>query len=508
VSLDSALSIASGGLANINLQFGVISQNVANAATPGYAREIATQQNVTADGVGMGVRSGPATRNVDDVLQGDLLHGNAAVAGLQTQQTALQAIDTAQGTPGQGNDLPSLLGGLQDAFSKLAADPSNETQQAGVVSAAGTLANAINQISGVYTEQRQGAQDGIATDLDTLNSTLATVGQLSDQIIALKAAGQSTADLENQRDAALQSASSLTDLRVLNQPNGDVMVLTPSGLQLPIHSANQTLSTQNASIGPNAYYPGGGIPGIMLGGVDVTNQLTGGTIGADIALRDKTLPTDQAELDEFAQNLASRFDAQGLRLFSNVAGAVPASTGSPVQSGYVGFASEIQVNPAVQAQPSLVRDGTQAVAGSATGASAFTPNPSGGPAGFSTLISRVLNYALGSDVQSGVQQPASATSGLGPSGTLSAPYAAPATLADMASSLVGAQGQESASVTQRLTSEQGVQTALQTKISAQSGVNMDTEMSAMITLQNAYGANAKIIAAVQTMWTQTLAMVN
>ena len=37
---------------------------------------------------------------------------------------------------------------------------------------------------------------------------------------------------------------------------------------------------------------------------------------------------------------------------------------------------------------------------------------------------------------------------------------------------------------------------------------MDAEMSAMVALQNAYGANAKIIASVQTMWNQLLGMVN
>jgi flagellar hook-associated protein 1 len=397
---------------------------------------------------------------------------------------------------------------LQDAFSRLAVDPSNQTQQAEVVRSAGTLAGSINRLGSVYTEQRQAAQDGIVGDIDTLNKTLGTIGRLSDQIMALKASGQSTADLENQRDASLQTASSLLDLRVLNQSNGDVIAVTPSGLSLPLRSATGPFSTQGATTGPNAHYPGGGIPGIMLGGVDVTRQITGGTIGANIALRDTTLPTDQAELDEFAQNLASRFDAQGLRLFSDPAGAVPVSSGTPVQSGYVGFASAIQVNPAVQAKPSLTRDGTHSVAGSPTGASAFTPSPLGGPAGFGTLIGRVLGYALGSEAQGGVRQPASATAGLGPNGTLSAPYAAPATLAGMAASLVGAQAQDSAGATQQLATEQGVQTALQAKISAQSGVSMDTEMSAMVALQNAYGANAKIIASVQTMWNQLLGMVN
>ncbi len=58
----------------------------------------------------MGVVTGPATRITDAALQADLLRQNATVAGLQTTQTALAAIDTVNGTPGQGNDLGSLLG--------------------------------------------------------------------------------------------------------------------------------------------------------------------------------------------------------------------------------------------------------------------------------------------------------------------------------------------------------------------------------------------------------------
>ena len=69
MSLNSALSIAAGGLANINAQFALISQNVANAATPGYAVETSNQQALTADGVGMGVLTGPATLQIDQALQ-------------------------------------------------------------------------------------------------------------------------------------------------------------------------------------------------------------------------------------------------------------------------------------------------------------------------------------------------------------------------------------------------------------------------------------------------------
>ena len=251
------------------------------------------------------------------------------------------------------------------------------------------------------------------------------------------------------------------DVNTLVQSDGNMLITTTGGVALPTDGTANPLSTTSANVPPGTYYPGGGIPAITLDGADITGQLTGGQLGANITLRDTTLPTYQAELDEFSQNLASRFSAQGLTLFSDPTGNVPAGGGVPAQQGYVGFAAEIQVNPAVQADPSLVRDGTDTIAGSATGAAAFTPNPPGGPAGFSTLINNVLTYTFGADVQDGVTQPASNTTGLGASGTLDAPYAPPATLGGIASALVASEAQDSANTTSQLTTEQAVQTTLQ-----------------------------------------------
>jgi flagellar hook-associated protein 1 FlgK len=485
VGLSAALSIASGGLANVQSQLALVSHNVANASTPGYAAEVGTQQSLDADGTGYGVRTGPATRNIDMALQAQVFRQNATVAGLQTRQSALQAIDAVQGTPGQNTDIASLLTNLQNQFSTLLNDPSNQAQQSQVVSSATNLARNINTLSNAYTAQRQAAQDNIVAEVGLLNTTLGTIGNLSSRIVAAKATGQSTADFENQRDAAVATLSQLVDVKLLQQPNGDVLVTTAAGLPLPTHSASNQLSTSDASMQPAAVYPAT-IPPIMLGGVDVTQQLQGGQIGANITLRDTTLPTDQAELDEFSQNMASRFNANGLTLFTDPLGNVPAQSAPPVQANYVGFAATIQVNPVVQQTPSLVRDGIPQV------------NPSQ-YAGFSTIINAVLNVTFGSTPVLGTN-----TGGLGPAGTLSAPYSPPSTLVGLAATMTAAQAQDSASTSNQLSTEQAVQTTLSDKLSSQSGVHMDTEMSNMIALQNAYGANAKVIAAVQAMWTQLL----
>jgi flagellar hook-associated protein 1 FlgK len=504
MSLNSALSIASGALGVIDQQLSLISHNVANASTPDFAQEVATQTSVTADGVGMGVRAGPTQRQIDTQLQASVFTGNSSVTSLQTTSTALSNIDAVLGTPGQGTDLSSLLGNLGDAFSTLLNDPSDQTQQSQVVSTAQSLASGINSLSQAYGTERQDAQNAIVSDVATLNSDLTTIGSLTTQIQNLSAQGQSTADLENQRDAAMQDATSKLGLSFLQQSNGGMIAVTGNGLTIPLNGTTAPFAAQPATIGAGASYPGTPGLAVTLNGVDVTAQLTGGSIGANITLRDSTLPTFQAELDEFSENLATRFNAQGLALFTQPDGSVPASGGTPAQQNYVGFASTIQVNPAVVATPSLVRDGTQDVAGSATGAAAFTTNPAGGPAGFSTLITRVLNNALGSQVQSGVDQPAPAATGLGPAGTLSAPYGQPTTLAAMASALVASQSGIVGDASGDLANAQSLQSTLQSKLSTGSAVSMDTEMSDMITLQNSYGANAKVITAAQSMWTALL----
>ena len=72
MNIDGAFSIATGGLANISRQMALISQNVANVSTPGYSVETPTQQAMTANGDGLGVRSGPAVRTTDAMLQAEV----------------------------------------------------------------------------------------------------------------------------------------------------------------------------------------------------------------------------------------------------------------------------------------------------------------------------------------------------------------------------------------------------------------------------------------------------
>ena len=506
MSLEASLNAAASGLAGISRHLGVVSQNVANVGTPGYARQVLPQSSMAADGQGMGVRVGVAQRQIDLHLQSASLRQTSTVAGLEVQGKALAAIDAVHGAVGAGDDLGGLLGRLADSFTVLAADPSSQPNQAAAVSAGQALARQVNTLSAAYGAARQSAHDALVADIGELNGTLGRIGDLSGRIVQLKAMGQSTADLENQRDAARAELAKLIDVRAVETQTGDLLLATPSGLALPTRFTAPPFALDAATLDATGFHPGGGVPAITLGGTDVTARLREGRIGANIALRDSAMPTFQAELDEFAITLSRRFEAQGLALFTDPSGTVPAGSGMPVQDGYVGYAGVIGVNPAVLADARLVRDGTHIVLDDPGGPSGFFPNPAGGPAGFAGLVQRVLDHALGAEVRPGVAHAPAAQSGLGPTGTQAAPYASPVRLAALATALVSAQTTARAEVDARFTSAQSLQTALDDKLAAGTAVSVDQEMTVMVQLQSAYAANARVISAVQAMLDQTLQM--
>lgn len=495
MSLDSTLLIASSGLGAITRQLAVVSHNVANASTPGYVRESVTLTALAAGGTGMGVQTGPTGRDLDAQLQASALAATSASSYAGTRQTALSAIDQVSGSTGSANAIADLLGGLQDKLSALEASPGDQTAQHAVVLQAQQLTTAINQLAQAGAGQRQQAQDSVSADVSQLNAALRQVGQLTTQIVQTRALGQDTAAIEQERDGQMSVAAQLTGVRFATQPNGGVQAIIGGiVLQLDATTGN-VFQAGTAQLSPST--PASAVPGtgITLNGQDVTADLkaAGGSIGAELGLRDDAMPQMQAELDEFSHTLATRFAAQGLTLFTDGSGTVPPGGGTPAQAGYVGMAQTLQVNPVVAANPGLVQQGTT---GPAT------------PSGSTTVLQNVLTYALGANSAPGTPQPAPSTSGLGPTGTIQARFQAPATLADFATALGGAQAADAASAASDADAESATAQAMQDKLSAASGVSMDTELSHMIALQNAYGANARIIAAAQSMWDSLLSEVN
>lgn len=503
MSLDLAFGIARSGLLATQRALANVAQNITNADTPGYTRKSATATSLTTEGMPLGVRLGEARRHVDAALIAERNYRGGEAAAATVRERLLAGIEAVHGATDSGDSLGDTIAALRSSLTSLRGAPGDTGLQRDAAQAAVTVATRFNEVADAVGEARQQAQDGIVDEVQKINDGLRQIADLTRLIQGDTARGLPTGDLEDQRDLLLSKLSESLPVQALHQSDGGLVLVTKGGLGLPLDGGTDALATQMASLGPSSYYgAGGSIPPITLGGVDITRQLVGGKLGEYINLRDSTLPRYQAELDVAASQLASRFDAQGLTLFTGGSGTVPdVSLGySNPASGQIGFANQIRISTAVVSNPALLRDGTHNVVGTPGGPTAFTTNPAGGPSGFATLLDRVIDHSLGETVSDGVNWAPIPASGLGPDGSLSSPFIPARSVEAYAATLTGAQTADRAAATTAKTRAEGLRAGLEARFQSESGVDPDAEVANLIKLQNAYAANARVMTTAQQMW--------
>lgn len=365
--LDAALS----GLRVAQQQLNVISANVANVSTPGYTRKILPQESSVIMGETAGVRSSAVIRKVDLNLERDLWTQVSSTESLGVKAGYLNQIQQFHGSTDAEISIAAEIARLRNAFVELANAPDDNLLLQQAVTEAGQVAGKFNTFAGMLTQMRNDAQDQMRISVDTVNARLAEIADLNRQIKANTALGRSSAALEDLRDGAIKELSAEMQITFFTRGDGVLVVQTSQGHQLADENVTP-LFFAPSPVGPASSYPAsaagiyiGGDPAKVQTAFDITNTNIGGKIGAYIELRDQIMPRYQAQLDELAHKMAMRFDAQGVRLFTDAAGGIPADT-APVPNPpgpltpvpYVGFASVIRVNDAIENNYSLLRTGT------------------------------------------------------------------------------------------------------------------------------------------------------
>lgn len=357
-SLDAALS----GLKAAQQSLNVISNNIANASTEGYTRKILPQETLMIGGVGVGVKLQAIVRNVDKALLRDLVKQVSIKENYAVKESYLDRVQDFHGASESERAISARLGALATAFSTLSSAPDSSIYLNNTLDAARNVASTFNDFSKLITQMRNQTEDEIVSALADVNQNLEAIATLNNQIMGLTSGGQSTAELEDQRDRALRTVSQYIQISTFTAENNKLVVMTKQGQTLVDGSAHP-LSLDKSNILPTSYYPGGGVNGLFVDGgttsaIEISGSNVGGSIGALLELRDEILPQYTAQADELAQKLAERFDAIGLRLFTDQNGDVPASVADPGLVGYVGFSAEIRVNEDIVNDTSLIRTGT------------------------------------------------------------------------------------------------------------------------------------------------------
>lgn len=383
VSLNAALS----GLKAAQNALNTVSTNIANASTPGYTRKILPQETVLIGGMGVGVKTGGLVRNVDTTLLKDIFKQTSVSQGALVKQTYLDRIVDFHGASEAEKSISAKIGKLETAFANLSATPNDSLMLSQVVNAAQGVADSFNDFSELINDLRTQAETEISSYAEEVNIQLEKIAQLNIQISNLTSSGQSTADLEDQRDIAVKTVSEYMQVSTYINQDNVMVVNTKQGQLLADTSANRLVFSQNVNMSPTDYYPGGNLSGLRIntaGGIEITSTAIGGKIGALFDMRDNTLPTYQAQMDELAQKMAERLDSLGLRLFTDGSGNVPASVAPPAPVTYTGFAADIQVNRNIVNDPTLIRSGT-------SGGAANT--------GSTDVIDRISEYGFGNFIR-------------------------------------------------------------------------------------------------------------
>ncbi len=467
MSITNALSNAVSGISAASRRAQVTSNNIANASTEGYARQtVSTVQDVVA-GRGNGVLVAPTSRSTDAPLTASRREAEGQANGSQAHATASRTLaDTLSGS----GSLFDRLSALETSLRGVTETPESVALQERSVTAAKQVASAFGDVSDTIQTERTNADHAIADAVNEVNVALKEIESLNGAIASALGNSSTAAAYEQRRDDQIDIVAGHLSIRLLSRENGQVAVLTDKGVTL-VDSRARELEFQptNVVTADMDYRSGAGpLSGLTVDGKELSPQSgpqanEGGRIAGLFEARDGTLVDATTEIDALASDIIDRFEATGIAgadgrgLFTDN-GAALSSPATP------GLASRIAINervdPAQGGQAWRIRDGLDAAT---QGASAN-----------STHAQSLLDAMTETRITSGSLTRAASASGLA------------GELGSLFESRTQALEDTAANDLTRFST-------LETAEADVIGVDIDQELQNLILIEQAYGANAKVI---------------
>jgi len=462
-TLNTAFDITTGALEADQAALDVVSNNVSNANTSGYTREVANFQendpitiNGQSYGEGATVAGGVSQR--DRVLEQELQQqtqttsaSSARLSALDQVQTIFNQTTTANSSSSTGatNGISQDLANFFDSLSSLESDPSDTSLRQGVLSSATTLASDIQSASLQLTSQQGDLDQESVTVVSQVNSLTQNIAQLNREIQSASP-NADAGTLEDQRQQDIQQLAQLVGVHQIQTENNGLTITTSSGALLVSEGQSYALTTG----------PLNGVSHIYdAEGNDITSALSsgGGQLGGLLTTRDQDIPQIQSALDTFA------FDFGGEVNTVNEAG------------------SDLNGNAgaAIFNLPATASGAAAAISVAITSSSQIAAAGSGlGPSDDTNLLA-LANLANQSAV-------------------------AGATPTNYYSSFVATIGTLVADVSTQNAAQQASQTQLQTQVNSLSAVNLNDEAASLETFEQSYQAASKIFTTLDEVITAAL----
>ena len=321
MSISIALQTALSGLTATQTALRTTADNISNANTEGFTRKTVDLQSRRILDQGAGVQASAINRIADEFVISQIRNQLSQVGEQNVLNRFLQQIQDTFGTPENNQTIASSINELKNALETVALTPEFAANSLEVANIAQQLTQFFNQLSSTTQALRSEADTEIARLVDTVEDRLKAVAELNQQIARATTLQQPASALRDERDRALAAIAEHIDIHAVDQSDGTTTVFTAGGALLVNggiardldHTAAAQLAAGVSYLDPSdPNYPGP-ISGIFVGGStaptdDITNNISGGSIGALIALRDTILPNLQSEIDNLAHSLTTEFN--------------------------------------------------------------------------------------------------------------------------------------------------------------------------------------------------------
>lgn len=485
MSLSSALNIAQRSLANTSMATNVVSRNVANADNPNYVRRAVQLESNSISGAEVSQIS----RAQNEVLYRQNVASIASESGQSTLVSSLEQLKVIFGTNDYELSPAVLAGKLRDNLSAYAAKPNEPTLAETAVASAEDLARSLQDASAKIQTIRSDMDTDIDADVNKLNDLLAQYEIANTAIVKGTASNVDVNDYLDERDALIKEISAIVEVRSSTRGDNDVALYTMDGTTLfekaPRSVTFQTLPGYSATTTGNSIY----IDGQPLIAGSGANTTAGGTLQANLQIRDDLAPMLQSQLDEIARGVITIYAEQDQiggggvdlpGLFTWPTGTIP-TAGTRVD----GIAAQITVNNAVLSSqggdPTVLRDG-------GINGAAYVYNTTGA-ASYSV---RLDNLVTGMDTPISFD----GTSLLGSSNGL----------IDFAADSLGWLELTRSDATSSLETKEAYNEQISRALSNATGVSIDEEMSLLLTLEQSYKAATRIMSIVDELFDTLMAV--
>lgn len=476
MSITGTLSNALSGLTAQSRAAELVSSNVANAGTPGYARrEIDLAPRYMGDGASSGVNVTGVRREVDLPVIQDRRLADASAGHASTVAKFAADFSSILGTPDQESSLTGRISRFEAVLVEAASRPDSEARLSAVLAAAKSTTDFLNSASSMVQEKRQKADTSIATQINALNDGLIRVQNLNRQIQEAIARGKDPSSLFDLRQQSIDEISSIVPMRQVERDHGTVALYTTGGAIVLDGRAARLGFTKVGVIVPDMTQSSGALSGVTINGSPIRTDgprspIAGGSLAGLFEVRDELAPKAQSRLDSVARDLVERFQDAGLDATraGGDAGLFTDAGNSFTATDELGLSGRIRVNSAV--------DPTQGGASwrLRDGLGAAVPGDAG-------------NSALLQDMRRALLDPRASGSSTITSAARSA--------SGLASDLVSLAGSDQTDAELQQSFSVAEQDSLKT-MELEKGVDTDFEMQKLMLIEQAYAANAKVITTV------------